>query len=263
MLAALLRGKLSREQENMEDILTSTVFGVLQYLAPEDGLLPFLSEAVTLDGDRPLAHLTSDARIARFDFWPWISEKGCAGCEPDVLLRLDPPSGRLVWVMIEAKYWSGKSSGEDSEPGRPFDQLAREWDNLVHIAGDEADAVLVYLTADVGIPQDEIEASLAEYRQKRQGLPPTICWLSWRHLPGTLGGDGSIQRDLRALLAERLGLHFYRGIRPLPIVTDEGWRFTVSFRWDRLASKTADWSFAAHYAWGRGVHLPLRWGFSP
>ena len=46
MIEALLRGKLSREQENMEDVLTSNVFGMLQYVAPELGLFPFLARAV-------------------------------------------------------------------------------------------------------------------------------------------------------------------------------------------------------------------------
>ena len=45
MIEALLRGKLSREQENMEDVLTSNVFGMLQYVAPESGLFPFLAQA--------------------------------------------------------------------------------------------------------------------------------------------------------------------------------------------------------------------------
>ena len=45
MIHALLNGKLSADQENMEDILTSNVFGLLRYLPPEHGLLPFLAHA--------------------------------------------------------------------------------------------------------------------------------------------------------------------------------------------------------------------------
>ena len=41
MLQALLNGKLSREQENMEDILTSNVFGLLRYVQPQDGILKY------------------------------------------------------------------------------------------------------------------------------------------------------------------------------------------------------------------------------
>jgi hypothetical protein len=45
MLSALLLGKSSREQENMQDILTSNVFNILKYLPPERGILPFLAQS--------------------------------------------------------------------------------------------------------------------------------------------------------------------------------------------------------------------------
>ena len=50
MLQALLRGKLSRVQENMEDVLTSTVFGLLRYFPVQSGLWPFLSHAANVQG---------------------------------------------------------------------------------------------------------------------------------------------------------------------------------------------------------------------
>ena len=57
MLSALLHGKLSREQENMEDILTSIVFDVLRYLPPDQGILPFFAHASSPDGkQRPFAN---------------------------------------------------------------------------------------------------------------------------------------------------------------------------------------------------------------
>ena len=46
MIEALLHGSC-RGQENMEDVLISSVFGMLQYVAPELGLFPFLAEAKT------------------------------------------------------------------------------------------------------------------------------------------------------------------------------------------------------------------------
>jgi hypothetical protein len=45
MMPALLHGKLSKEQQNMEDVLTSTVFGLLEYVDSNEGVLPFLSRA--------------------------------------------------------------------------------------------------------------------------------------------------------------------------------------------------------------------------
>ena len=80
MLMALLRGKLSREQENLEDILTSNVFGLLKYLPPEEGLFPFLSHAQTLDGRRPLEGAVPGAKV-EYQFWPWYAEEDCNACE--------------------------------------------------------------------------------------------------------------------------------------------------------------------------------------
>jgi len=42
MLEAQLHGKLTREQENLEDILTSNVFGSIKYVPFKKGLLPIL-----------------------------------------------------------------------------------------------------------------------------------------------------------------------------------------------------------------------------
>ena len=45
MIEALLRRKLTFQQENMEDILTSNVFGMLQYVPPNEGLFAFLAQS--------------------------------------------------------------------------------------------------------------------------------------------------------------------------------------------------------------------------
>ena len=82
MLMALLKGKLSREQENMEDILTSNVFGLFQYLPPSEGLLPFLAQTEGEGMSRPLASLkdATDA-TAQYDFWPQWTDASGAACE--------------------------------------------------------------------------------------------------------------------------------------------------------------------------------------
>ena len=46
LLQAQLRGKLTVEEERMEDLLTSNVFGSIKYLKPEEGLLPILQSTV-------------------------------------------------------------------------------------------------------------------------------------------------------------------------------------------------------------------------
>lgn len=112
--------------------------------------------------------------------------------------------------------------------------------------------MLVYLTADVCMPQDEIAASVREYGDKQgdAGSPgPVIAWLSWRHLVEVVKEpDDPIKRDLSKLL-ERMGLFFYRGIsevRPLPA---DAWVFVAP---------------SPGIEWGAGVVSdPLPWRFKP
>lgn len=232
MLMALLRGKLSREQENLEDILTSNVFGLLKYLPPEEGLFPFLSHAQTLDGRRPLEGAVSGAEV-EYQFWPWYAEEDCNGCEPDVELRILWPNGRKMRVFVECKYLSGKSSEEDTgqevietkrEP--PVDQLARERSNLNCLAErDNAEPVLIYLTGAIGCPREEIEASRRVLWKRSPNASFSCCWLSWHQLYEIRPDKPSqILADIKTLL-ERLNLVFFHGISAFQPVGIIDWRF--------------------------------------
>lgn len=235
MLMALLQGKLSRTQENMEDILTSNVFGLLKYLPPEDALFPFLSRAQTLNGLRPFENPVSGATI-EFKFWPWHEEHGCNGCEPDVELRITFPDGTKTYIFIECKYFSGKSGEEDQdgeatslEPAQvpSIDQLARQWENLISLAKrDGAKPLLIYLTRDVGLPRKELEASERAVRSKSRTDTFSCCWLSWHQLYEIEANtESSILMDLRALL-ERLNLVFFRGFSEFVPIREFDWHFT-------------------------------------
>lgn len=247
MIEALLMGKLSREQENMEDVLTSNVFGLLRLMPLADGLLPFLRDAMLPDGTKPLEQLADDADV-EFDFWPRFAEANCHPCEPDVVLRITGKGRPLQLVWIEAKYLSGKSSEECPDDDRPNDQLAREWDNLVRVARREhVEPLLIYLTTDVGLPEREIAASESEYERKR-GLDTafTCAWLSWRDLPVALGDCGGlIARHLR-MLASRLELHYFRGISRIRPLDGGTYRF-------RPGLQRFDWSIEPA--------LAIQWGF--
>ena len=59
MLDAIIKGKLSREQENMEDLLTSVVFGMIKYLPPHEALFPLLSKAELQTGEKPFEIFSS------------------------------------------------------------------------------------------------------------------------------------------------------------------------------------------------------------
>jgi len=254
MLQALLHGKLSREQENMEDVLTSNVFGLLRYIPARDGLFPFLARAEGIDGSPPpLAHLLNDdldftVSAADFDFWPFYDEPDCKPCEPDVVIRVRNPHGRDLLILVEAKYLSGKSSEASETDQRPNDQLAREWDNLLRVAEREnANPFLIYLTGSLGIPVSEIEASIAEYRSKRKddASSPAILALSWRHIPEVFQQSNNvILRDLSDM-AERFGFRYFHGFHLSSKHERWSWKFNpFPARWTRFhQSPKVRWRF--------------------
>ena len=244
MLQAILRGKLSRDHEQIEDILTSNVFGLLRY---EDHriVLEWLGRARLVDGRGALdcALLPIDQISIAWEFWPSWSEEGCVACEPDVVLTVSVPGKPPMHVLIEAKLNSGKSSQAD-DGYAPADQLAREWDNLVaRSRADGARLVLIYLTSHFSLPRSEIEASTREFRSKR-GADPVIAWLSWRELSTILDRhpQGLIRRDL-ALLLERMGLTYFEGVAPLPPEKIR-WRFDAgSYKWSIDDATDPNWRF--------------------
>ncbi|WP_437191133.1 hypothetical protein [Planctomicrobium sp. SH527] len=237
MLEALLRGKLSREQENMEDVLTSNVFGLLRYLPPHEGVLPLLAvaEAVGIGAKNeryPLCSLTTPEHVTgisvEYEFWPYWTDPDCLACEPDVVIRIRDAQGGMSIVLIEAKYLSSKSSEADEINQQPNDQLAREWDHLVRVAQREnASAYLVYLTASIGVPEEEIEASVTEYLAKRihDSCRPRILALSWRQISEIFSSaEHPILRDLCAL-SRRLGLTYFHGVHFAETTELWRWRF--------------------------------------
>lgn len=249
MIEALLKGKLSREQENMEDILTSNVFGLLRLMTPAEGLLPFLREAKLPNDTKPLDNLANDANV-EYDFWPRFDERDCHPCEPDVVLHITEPARSPRHVWIEAKYLSGKSSEEGPDDDRPYDQLAREWDNLVRVAKHtQAEPLLIYLTTDVSLPKHEIEASRSAYQRIRgPGAPFKCAWLSWRDLPAALAGcDRLAARHLRGL-TDRLEFHYFRGVSRIRPLDDCTYRFTPGlqkFDWSVDPGLSIEWGFVS------------------
>lgn len=244
MLQALLRGKLSRDHEQIEDIVTSNVFGVLKYDDP--GLtLEFLSRAILSDGRKALdfALLRGGGISIKWEFWPYWSEAGRIECEPDVVLSLEDADGSCIQVLIEAKLNSGKSSLADDGP-TPSDQLAREWDNLsVRARTRNAQPLLIYLTSHFSFPRFEIEDSLDEFQRKR-GSTAAIAWLSWRELRSILDlfPSNPIRDDLRLLL-ERMGLTYFEGVFPVTPL-EIGWRFHAGkYDWNVAKVDGLDWRF--------------------
>ena len=218
MLQAMLHGKLSREEENLEDLLTSNTFGLMKYLPPEAVLIPFLSLGKDPLQDHSLADwLKCNLRIERFRFWPTLAHRDCFSCEPDVDIVFLHDDGTITWVLIEAKYRSGKSSDAIAGIEKPNDQLAREFDNLKNISQHEGITryALVYLTTDYTCPKTELEESANEFKRKRDSSP-NLYWLSWRMLFDVLEradySHNSIIEDLRNLMLN-LNLTMFRRLR--------------------------------------------------
>ena len=251
MLKALIRSKLSPAQENMEDILTSNVFGSLEMCGANRLLFDFLRQAKTLGG-KSLFDGATDIMTADYSFWPRFQECDDAFFrEPDVELNIVLNDGRKFKLFIEAKFLSGKSSfDEDSgevdvedreaddsmsvsikEVQRSNDQLASQWVHLTRaVVGTNQNPALIFLTADTAAPKSAIEESRVSARKVAgKSVPEFECyWLSWRHLYSILKRDGQfIEKDLLSVL-DYLELHFFHGFRWPNFPDSLEWKFLKS-----------------------------------
>lgn len=246
MLMALVRGKLSRGIEGMEDILTSNVFGTLKY-QPIAHLTALLGECIEETGS-PLGLDTfcqeQEFISVQWEFWPWLDYSPGASCEPDLLVTLESVSGTRTRVMIEAKYRSPKSSEADYTEAYEFapkDQLARQWSNLVSMPEEAQQNILVYLTNDQLFPRDDIQAAQEELKRKALG-EAHIVWLPWAKIHDLFRGSSNEALHDIALGLERLGLIYYDGIQ-VPTV-DLDWQFESILDFDWCWPTTAvRWTF--------------------
>ena len=268
MLQAMLHGKLSRKEEDLEDLLTSNTFGLMKYLPTEAILLPFLSLAYDPFTQRFLAGWLRDVvDVEHWRFWPALDHPNCQACEPDVDMMFRHKNGSKTRVLVEAKYRSGKSSEATDRQTAPNDQLAREYDNLRFIAEEEGISRfgVIYLTADFSCPKKELEESALEY-QKKRGVTPNLYWLSWRALFDILESKSSCEyriiHDLRELLS-RLNLTLFRRLRFYELIP-LGWRFERAIKSWEWRAKAPNWQFERkHSSWSWSPIPSLRqWTFS-
>lgn len=243
MIGALIRGRM-RNDEHLEDVLTSSMFGMFRYVPWSQGLEQFLRRARRIDDSEVLLDLAGS--LVSLEFWPWYEAAG-VGAEPDLVLHMEDEKGaRSIW--IEAKLYSGKSSHADSGP-EVTDQLARQLALL-----GERDA-LVYLTAHPVIPRRDLVDALDELQLKRgASFADRVWWLSWHDLPEALGAvtaDSAAHRRLRddlGMLARRYGFGRFHGFAARPQVRPAAWRF------ERANPFRISWHLPAR---------PPRWRFTP
>jgi len=248
MLQALLRGKLSPEQENLEDLLTSAVFGPLAYIPPEDGLLPLLRLARFSDATAPTVFSDAPLVVEKFDFWPVYSTDFTGSTEPDVLISALDSSGNRHLILIEVKLWSPKSSRPDLTKDLA-DQLAREWCVLIdRCRSENANPHLIYVTADLRYPHSEVDESATEFSTKCQAFakqyPMRCAWISWVDVTDTFeDAREPVLRDIAAA-CRKLELVRFRGILPIlpPAVS---WTFSGNGESFNFSAHTirVDWSY--------------------
>jgi len=265
MLAAQIHGKLKREEEDLEDLLTSNVFGSIQYIPPEDGLVPILSAAERADGSQPLRELSEIFEV-NYYFWRRLEFSNCYPCVPDVLICIKHINGKKTVVLVEAKYHSGKSSVEEND-AFPTDQLAREWDNLVVLAKENAaNPYLFYVTADITCPNADIKEAQSELARKR-GFKAEIIWISWRKLP-VIFHDSShkILKDLVKVL-RRQWLIFFEGISVPDHIETIKWHFQgqpLQLNWS-ICIPAFQWKYdgimSIQLNWGSFEGIIIRWRF--
>jgi hypothetical protein len=245
VLAAQLHGKLTRTEEDLEDLLTSNVFGSFEYIPPEDGLVPLLMNSIKQDlRNCPFKNIGRISDV-NYEFWTTLDEPTCVSCEPDVIINFIDEKKNKIIVLVEAKYRSGKSSESELKEEKPYDQLAKEWDNLIHLAMDNnAKPYLLFITADIVFPFEDVESSQSAFRRtrgKRNTLD--IVWISWRKLP-TLFRDSKykILRDVATILRNQ-GLIFFEGFK-VESIKSHNWIFESKIKKLPLIERKFDWQLS-------------------
>lgn len=247
MLQAQLKGKLYRNEEDLEDLLTSNVFGSIKYVLPEQGLIPLLANAEQSDASLPLMDMGKISDV-KYDFWPRIHEQDCYGSEPDVLIRFENENGEKFLLMVEAKYRSGKSpksgNGKFCE-----DQLACEWDNLVHLArAERSKPFLIFVTDHFSYPLKDIKDSQLAWAKNPKAVGEiNVVWLPWRKLNKIFSeAEEEILKDLAKVL-RKLGLKFFDGISKCEYITLE-WSYleTTYFEWSSIQTQIIKWKYESH-----------------
>ncbi len=110
MLAAEIRGKISKlnpPHNRMEDVLTSSVLSLFQYLNQSHILAEILRESINITGEKLQI---SDIDESEVLFWPRCTVHGRTR-EADALIRIqERKSAGPVYFLIESKYDAGLSN---------------------------------------------------------------------------------------------------------------------------------------------------------
>lgn len=204
MPQAEMKGKIP-EVQNMEDILTSNVFGLLRYITHKDVLLEILGRARTLFGKSLLECIDFNLKkyTPEFVFWENIGIYG----KPDLIIRFKKDKEPELVLCIEAKYYSPKSGEGDD------DQLKRYFEGMTEFANLSKSSFLgiIYLTKYPS--RKEVTESLSYIqRQGVVGAEDKFFQLKWSELTEAIedydmgllrAGERMILQDLLSYLRHK------------------------------------------------------------
>lgn len=262
MLTAELKGKVPSKLANSEDLLTSSVFGSLKYLSSPSYLQSIIQSSINITGGN--LRFNKEFTQCNYEFWPRLNN-----CEPDLLLHLKDTEDEEYIICIEAKYWSGKSSEEDTSididerQNHQRDQLAREIEDihtdfcldLMHANKSNIKRrLLIYLTNDTAFPYESIKTSV-QHIQNINYPVAEIFWLTWRGIYTILNEitnyktfqDSILLNDIKLLL-EQKGLKSFDGftgnfkqVSPLKLTY---YTSTESISWAELSNvESIQWNY--------------------
>lgn len=227
LIQAVLEGK-SLGYEYKEDILTSTVFGILKYLRPDMALIPFIESAFLYNEGRTTLWETlinSEGielrcyREVEYIFWPRNQEYG----EPDLILIFKDHAHGFedLLLIVEVKFKSGKSgTEEDDQLVRYFEAINNDIENFAEPSVSNfkgKKGYIVYLTEAEAY--SEITATTKIIQNGDNKIKENVFHLRWHQLYKTLEKmypfcslfEKIIVDDLMNYM-EKLGLRDFSGI---------------------------------------------------
>lgn len=197
MLAAAQHRKCKSKLAMSEDLITSTVFGPLEFLPPRD-LYDFFGVLVLPKLiDKNLWPKSLSPTTAEIAFWKRFDVPTGGSSEPD--LRIDFKGRDLsLTIIIEVKWGKGSCQHGTEGPENIPNQLIRQWSTLD--PQDQERAFHIYLVEDKEKARDEIDKIFGE--EEKPGLDfssyPNVnrdLWrqklvcLSWRELAYRIAGS--------------------------------------------------------------------------
>ena len=198
MYLAEIRGKLSRRNENKEDVLTSNIFSFFKYTDRAVFLRPFLQSI-------GLEITPDDAQQAEFDFWPTYPDR----TEPDLIIQVGN-----YYLLIEAKYLSDF----EQEITHERHQLRREIENGLQEADNLGKEFKILIVTAHHFQPEILNQIKSEHDRDLQ-------WINWQQIayflysvlenhPNIPFETTLFAEDLYQLLLKK-NLRNYEGVKPL------------------------------------------------